>query len=496
MSVGDPSLEPHHGLLDVDVDGTVQFQQLMGRVPARIAGEPVRGATVVPDGAAVVVGASRLRVGRSVGPPAAAAAVTVSSSDPWRRSLHRTPRAQPRWEPAPVPRPARRPAKRYSNGVGVTAAICTLIGSVVVATVMRSPLFLLLGAVGVLASLGMWVAGRIAAARDGHREGARRDRQLAAFAAAVLEQRVARWQYHLATTPTVAQAVAAATSTRADMWARRAADGDAYRVTLGWGPVVWNVSIAEDEAGDGGRLDPDLLPVLGAAERFDDAPVPTELGDGAALAVSGPEAAGVVRSIVVQLATWSGPADWRLVVVADDPAGWDWCRWLPHAPAVLPADDPEQQASARWPVSATAWIATSSSSPTAPTCWRNAPARCAGSSAAAPSVAVAVAVPTGEAVPAMCRSVLEIGSIGLARWCRRHVGARTAGSRARGRHRHRRRHTRRPARSPRCTTRRILSAAAMHWPRSVTLGALCERHGGGPVDDAIAIAAAWRSGRS
>ena len=85
-----------------------------------------------------------------------------------------------------------------------------------------------------------------------------------------------------------------------------------------------------------------------AAERFDDAPVATDLGPGAALAVTGSAARAVVRSLIVQLATWAGPADWRLIVVADDPADWDWCRWLPHAASadgttmVVAADDAER----------------------------------------------------------------------------------------------------------------------------------------------------------
>ena len=49
-----------------------------------------------------------------------------------------------------------------------------------------------------------------------------------------------------------------------------------------------------------------------AAERFDDAPVPIDLGPGARLAITGSTARAVVRSLIVQLATWTGPADWRL----------------------------------------------------------------------------------------------------------------------------------------------------------------------------------------
>ena len=81
-----------------------------------------------------------------------------------------------------------------------------MLGSIGIAVVMGSPMFLLFGAVGVLASLGMWVAGRIGAARDGRRAGACRAREVAAFAAAVREQRAARWQHHVATTPSVAEA--------------------------------------------------------------------------------------------------------------------------------------------------------------------------------------------------------------------------------------------------------------------------------------------------
>ena len=51
-----------------------------------------------------------------------------------------------------------------------------------------------------------------------------------------------------------------------------------------------------------------------------------------------------MRALIVQLATWAGPADWCLVVVAADPPRWEWCRWLPHAASgddagVVAADD-------------------------------------------------------------------------------------------------------------------------------------------------------------
>ena len=117
-------------------------------------------------------------------------------------------------------------------------------------------------------------------------------------------------------------------STRGDLWCRRASHGDAFAVSLGWGPVTWAPELADHA----GPLPPEVLPLVETAARFDDAPVAVELGarrrarrDGA----DGPPARCAPSSS--QLAVWVGPADWRLVVVADDPGAWDWCRWLPHA---------------------------------------------------------------------------------------------------------------------------------------------------------------------
>ena len=111
---------------------------------------------------------------------------------------------------------------------------------------------------------------------------------------------------------------------------------------------------------------------------------------------------------------------------------------------------------------------------------------------AAASTAVLVEVPPDEVVPAFCRSALEIGSIGLARWRpetsspprpgRVHVAGVTAATAAR-------------------VARRL---AALHDPEdpaaaelalatAVTLSSLRERHGSGPIDDAIAVAGSWRS---
>src|ERR687894_1082954 len=95
----------------------------------------------------------------------------------------------------------------------------------------------------------------------------------------------------------------------------------------------------------------------------------------------------------------------------------------------------------------------------------------------------------------MCRSVLEIGSIGRARWWPDATGE-AHGSTV---------HVAGVATATAGDVARALAAlddpedpagigAAL--PPSVGLGELLERHGPGPIDDPIAIAAGWRGGGS
>ena len=495
VTLADASLEPHHSVFDVSADGVVRFTQLTGRVAARLNGEPVSETVIVEDGSTATIGSTRLRVGRSAGPTRGAAALTADASDPWRSTVHRTPRPLPRWAPVAIPVPVSASPTRLRAGIGMTAAVCTMVGSVVVALVMRSPLFLLLGAVGLFASVGMWVAGRVGAVRDGRRAGAVHRREMAAFSSAVTAQRLARWQQHLATTPPVAEAIVAATTTRADVWERRGDHVDAFRVMLGWGPVTWEVALDGSPGEVGTWAAAELASVVAAAEQFADAPVPVELGADAALAVAGPTAASVVRSVIIQLATWTGPADWRLVAVVDDPPSWDWCRWLPHGPAdmasVLSADDADAQAATLLqdddPDGRHVVVVTDRPDLVAQR--TGALRRFLG---AARSAALVVQVPAGDAVPAMCRSVLEIGSIGRARWWADiSVAARSDTVHAAG--------------VTMAEAGRVARAlASLRDPEDpsasdalvagVSLGVLCEQHGVGPIDDAIAVAAAWRAG--
>ena len=126
---------------------------------------------------------------------------------------------------------------------------------------MGSPAFLVFGVIGAVAAVGMWLAGRLGAAREGRRSRVGWARTTSEFTAAVAAQREARLRHHLATTPGIADAVAAATTLSADVWSRRGEHGDAFRVAVGHGPVGWEVCLAGDPPAE-------LAPTVAAAERF------------------------------------------------------------------------------------------------------------------------------------------------------------------------------------------------------------------------------------
>ena len=83
--------------------------------------------------------------------------------------------------------------------------------------------------------------------------------------------------------------------------ARRGAHPDAFRVSLGWGPVGWTVAVA-----GGDPPGPEVAGIVGAAGPFDDAPVAADVGPGSAMAIGGPGAVSVARAVIAQVVTWVG----------------------------------------------------------------------------------------------------------------------------------------------------------------------------------------------
>jgi S-DNA-T family DNA segregation ATPase FtsK/SpoIIIE len=438
VSIADPWIETHHALLDVAGDGTVTFTQLAGRAPATVGGdpfggEPVGGAPVgLAPGDRLVVGSSLLAVRAPLAAPAPLA-LAASPGDPWRRSVHRAPRRLHRWQGEPLVVPGELAVPGAASG-SIVGALLSLAGSVTVAVVVGQPMFMLFGVLGAVVAVGTWVAARLGGARQGRRAVRRRRAQVAEFLLALDAQRSVRQRFEARTTGTVGEACRAVllAPIAADVWARRPGHGDERRATLGWGDGAWVVPIVGDDGtpvppGASRSLPDDLVGPVERAGALDDVPVTVDLTAEAAVALRGSMAAAVARSIVVQLAVTSGPADWRLVVVTDDEAAWSWSAWLPHCRgrddrhAVVDAGDAAAVAEAllRLDDGAVRHTLVVTDRPDLLASRTGSLRRflaATGSPGAGATSACIVVVGPDDTVPAMCRSVLEIGSLGTGRW--------------------------------------------------------------------------------
>ncbi|MEJ7720095.1 MAG: FtsK/SpoIIIE domain-containing protein [Ilumatobacteraceae bacterium] len=219
-------------------------------------------------------------------------------------------------------------------GLGWITTLFALAGAVVIAAVMGSALFLVLGACAALGSVVVFVVRAMLTRRRRRDERRARDVALAAYEQEIEQQRRAFAAHLRSTVHPLDRLVEVRDGD--ELWQRRSHHDDAFSVSLGWGSLEWAPMLATDDA---------VSTLLDRIQTIDDVLVTTTLSPGRAVAVTG-DGAGIVRSLVVQLAVTMGPADWSLVVVADDPSAWNWCRWLPHLHggrrgAVVAADDQE-----------------------------------------------------------------------------------------------------------------------------------------------------------
>ena len=111
------------------------------------------------------------------------------------------------------------------------------------------------------------------------------------------------------------------------LWERRAWHDDAFVAVVGTGTVELDAPTSDEPPAPG------LLRAGSRSIVLETVPIVVDLGPGARLACTGEFAEACVRSMLAQLATTTGPADWLLVVVSDraDRADrWAWLRDLPH----------------------------------------------------------------------------------------------------------------------------------------------------------------------
>jgi S-DNA-T family DNA segregation ATPase FtsK/SpoIIIE len=226
-----------------------------------------------------------------------------------------------------------------AGSAGVAPALVSLAIGTVLALALGQPLMAVMGAAGAVVALGTWGAARLRRHRDRRDHRRRVAHAAAAIAAATAARRAAveaRRRSAQPGLPGACRTIGAAGATDTigatrkvgaagaagsvgavgaaePLWCRRPGHGDAFSVVLGTGPGT-TCGLAE------GLPAIDLLDVA----------VLADVGTGARLALTGALAGEVVRSVVVQLAATTGPADWQLVVVSDRPDRWQWLAPLPQ----------------------------------------------------------------------------------------------------------------------------------------------------------------------
>ncbi|WP_420451481.1 FtsK/SpoIIIE domain-containing protein [Ilumatobacter sp.] len=423
LRIDDPTVEAHHAVLVVGDGGEVDLVQLTGAVPIRR--EDGAGAMLsLRIGSSTV--ALRTAVGAHAGAdsgsgvvpdePAGRGSIAPHPSDPWRRMVWRAPWSAPVWDSAPISAPAppsavSRPPLTGLVGAGVTAA-----GAVVVANVMGNATFVLFAAMGVIASVATFAATLIGARRADRRARAAHDAELGEFVDAVQRVHRRRRDHHVATHPPLDVALAEVLGGGQRLWHRRPGDG-ALVATVGVGTCRWSPPV---EVGEPRLLDPDLLVRIEGCGRVDDVAAPVSIRDGEALAIVGgiDAARSIARSIVVQLATWTGPADWRLVVVTADRRRWRWADWLPHGALagrsvieVIDGADVDLQEELDSVTSDVRTVLVTDAAHLFTS--RTGPLRRFVSASGAASIVVVDAAAT---VPAICRRTLTLGSTGGASW--------------------------------------------------------------------------------
>ena len=304
----DPDLLAHHALLEVHADRH-WITQLSGSAPITVAGVPVTGRSPLAVGAPVRIAGSSLVLSHE---PAAAPGSSAPATTP-RRIVRAAREAAPDIdvhlavvvgehhgdgstllgdaEPAP---------ERERPG-GLVPTLVGLAGSTVLALATRRPMFIAFGAIGAAVACSSWLGQWIAFRRRHRRESAAHSARRAAAVAERVAHEARVTAALRGAAPGVAHALHLAHEPAAGLWARRSTHRDAFVVAAG-------LSSTHDDA----------------------RPTVVDLAGRARVALCGPMAHAVARSVVVQLATQCGPADLRIAVATHDPHRWTWLAELPH----------------------------------------------------------------------------------------------------------------------------------------------------------------------
>lgn len=451
ISIDDPAMELHHAVLDVDVGGGIVFTQLAGAVPALVDGEPIVSGALLEPGVRVSLGASIVEFSMFRDPalvhaPQPSGSVAPHVTDPWRRVVWRAPVEAAEWTPPAVALPMRTDEPAGPPVTALVGAATAAMGAGVIATVMDNLMFLVFAGVGAVTALTTWCVSATVAWRRRLRARADSRREIERFRSDLDSLAVVRREHHERSSPSLRRVLEIGLGLSGDVWSRRRSvaggrtgraegrtdrdvrDGRTDRdvmggatdlqVIVGEGTARWVPSVGGVDGVDAVAGNAELVAAVERISRIERTPIPLTIGFGDAIALHGPIETGraVARSIIGQLATLTGPADWRLLVLTDHPDQWDWANWLPHGAldgsAVMALDGPDRLAVELNALRASERLVVVTDDPALFTT-RTGPLRRMLAASGASSIVI---VETDATVPALCGRVLHIGATGRACW--------------------------------------------------------------------------------
>lgn len=255
-----------------------------------------------------------------------------------RRALSRPPRQVP--EPVPTELTSPRPPQAFEHSIPWLMMLLPVPAAVILALLLRSPMFLAFAVFSPLMMLGQYLHDRIGGRRSRRAQHAEFRTRTAELEQAVTELLDRELADRRRLSPDLADLAAQVRAGRC--WARRPGDADHLLCRLGTGRVTAGVTVRTPD---------------GERETFDleQAPVTLDLAAHRVSGLTGEDDVvdRAVDSLVGQLVAAHSPTLLRIVVVSRRSASagrWHWIAWLPHVrpdttgtPLVLDPDDDEEQ---------------------------------------------------------------------------------------------------------------------------------------------------------
>jgi S-DNA-T family DNA segregation ATPase FtsK/SpoIIIE len=314
----DRTMSREHAALTVTADGAF----LTDRGSAN--GTLLEGEPVTDPGTPVAFGqVFRLGDTAMVIVPATGSDAAIEPAGPGTRAFVRAPRLLPSQRPVTIRLPDE-PRAREARRIPMIMVLAPLAIGVVLAVVLRSPLYLMFAIASPLMMIGNAVSDRRQTARENREARQRYERNVATAQERISRALAAETERRRTMHTDAAAALLTAVLPGKRLWERRRSDPDALSLRLGTADLPAEVEVTGRHG-----VEPLEEPYTVRA-----VPATVPLREAGVLGLAGPadQLAGLLRWVVLQLAIHHPPRDLALTLLAPRArADWNWLRWLPHA---------------------------------------------------------------------------------------------------------------------------------------------------------------------